>query len=823
MRLLLILSVVSSLGAACGDDGSVAPEDGGGPDAPPVSDAGSPDAGSPPDAGRDLPPGAARACAGRELDRRGPVRLGELSGEYVGVLSGPAEGVPFPERSTMSMKVVPEHAFEVHAIRVAFGAGTGVARLRVVESFGRTYPASYLDPDGDHDVVPPVDVEVLDADPERWIEIDVSAAGAVLEPTRHYHVVYEHLGPEPLLALESVPEGEHSRALLFVPPQPDAFGVPGQFRMQLVGEHLCAWADGERLFERAEGLPFDDLRSPYLQLADLDGDLVDDLVLHDEGVRVFTGDGDGGFAAAAPELLGAMQTHGLTIFADVDGDGDQDAFAARSLTPDRDGDRFTYAMGDCDDTDPAVRPGRAEVPDNGRDDDCDGVADDGTSDADADEDGFSIAAGDCDDTNPDVFPGAEEIVDGLDDDCDGATEEGFTHRLFLNDGEGRFEALEGSGVEAQSGATAGAFGDADGDGVLDLYVGNWLHHYPDFDAEADLFFRGLGGGRFEERLEAAGMGLRVNRPVYGVAWTDFDGDGHQDVFVGNYNLRRNQLYRNRGDGTFEDVAEAVGADADDVFGPAVQYPGGHTYGGDFGDVDNDGDMDMYMCNLAHPRVQPWSDPSMFLVSRGAPGFVFDERREALGVEYDEGDVNAHFGDFDGDMDLDLVIASLYTGHFARLYRNDGEAGFVDVTYEAGVAVHDAVGAIFADVDRDGDLDLFVTDRDGQAPSVHLFLNRGHPGRGSVSLLLEGTTTNRDALGARVTLVAGGVTQIRDVRTSQGHQNNQRPRAVHFGLGDATEIESLSVRWVGGATETFAGVTPDGRFHLVEGTGAAIPL
>jgi len=378
-----------------------------------------------------------------------------------------------------------------------------------------------------------------------------------------------------------------------------------------------------------------------------------------------------------------------------------------------------------------------------------------------------------------------------------------------------------SGVGTRDPTTASAFADADGDGFLGLYAGNWLVRYPEDAAVQDSFWTGNGDGTFTDALAAAGMELETPWSCYGLEWTDHDNDGDADLFVGNYHLYDNQLWQNQGDGTFVDVAAALGVAHDTIESPYSQYPGGHTYGGDWGDVDNDGDMDFYMANLSHPRTQPWADPSMFVVNQGAPDWTFVDQREAMGLIYDEGDINAQFADFDNDMDLDLVVASLYTQHYARLYRNEGGSHFTDVTYEMGMVVEDAVSAVWADVDEDGDEDLLVGDRSG-APYLHLYVNRVGQANHWVDLRLEGTTSNRDGAGARVTVVAGGVSQMRDQQLGNGSWNTQRPAGVHVGLGSNTTIDSVTVRWIGGGTETFGGVGVDGRWRLVEGTGVAVP-
>jgi hypothetical protein len=303
-----------------------------------------------------------------------------------------------------------------------------------------------------------------------------------------------------------------------------------------------------------------------------------------------------------------------------------------------------------------------------------------------------------------------------------------------------------------------------------------------------------------------------------VSWNDFDDDGHPDVFVSNYQLSDNQLWHNQGAGTFVDVASAAHVDHDDEPSGLAQYPGGHSYGASFGDLDLDGDFDIFVPNLAHPRTMPWSDTSQVLMNGGAPDYVFEDRADALGILYNEGDVNSALADFDNDMDLDLFVGSAYPTHYSVFYRNDGAAGFTDVTYETGTASHLSGSLAFSDVDEDGDLDLLTSQAFGP-PYVRLFLNRVGQDRGSVFLELRGATTNRDAVGARVTLQAGGVKQLREVSagTALGLQHTH---LVHFGLGDATTIDQVTVRWVGGATETFDGVAVNGRYLLVEGTGQA---
>lgn len=789
--------------------------------------------------GAEPSPGAAfdRFCDGKDWKASAtPATLGKLHGDYVGVLSSSQIKAGVME----GQKFIPDHPFHVTKIRAAFAGSAGKVRLRLTPTFGRTFPSPWPDTtDTSTDLMPPVEIDVPDPDPDTWVEVDVSAAGVFLLPSQHYNLVYEHLDAQPLLALEGVatadrvPERDYSRAGIFFPKTKDGGGIGGtadvpsvNYRVELDGEAFCAWPDEQRWF--ADGKPsFASSPSSYLTVADFDHDGHDDVITYEAGKGAvgFRGDGKGAFEKAAWDPFAAAPSATLLVFGDVDNDGDRDAFAATWVGVDADSDgRDVVTEGDCDNAPGSgekVYPGAAEVMGNGKDDDCDGIADDGTDASDADQDGFSIAAGDCDDTHAEVFPGNPEILDSLDNDCNREVDEVFVNRILLNDGTGHFTAVPASGVEVIDPSTSGAFGDGNADGKLDLYWGNWLEVYPKDLAVQDRYFTGNGDGTFTDQAQACGLVLPTAYATFGVLWNDHDNDGAQDILVTTYHISPDQLWKNQGDGTFVDVAKELGVAYDDIPDPGV-YEGGHTFGADYGDIDSDGDMDLYVCNLAHPRFQPWSDTSKLFVNQGAPKYDFVDHLLDAGFLYDEGDANASFADWDNDGDLDIAIASLYESHFARLYRNDREKGFTDVTYEAGIAVRDNVSLSWSDVDEDGDLDLLLSDRGGD-PYVHLFLNRAAGDNGWVELELEGTASTRDAVGARVSLTAGGETQLRDVRDGGGHGGAQQTHWLHFGLGQTATLDSVTVRWVGGATETITGVAPKGRYKIVEGSGVAVKV
>jgi hypothetical protein len=783
-------------------------------------------------------------CQGKAWDETlTPTTLGELHGEYLGALQSPQI-----QQGTMEgQKLIPAHPFRMDAIRVAFVGEPGPVRLRLMRTYGRSFPWPWPDTsDVSQDLMPPLELDVTDPGEDNWIELALDHPVFLL-PTQHYMLVYEHLAAHPALAVEGVaeaerdPERDYSRAGIFFPNSKDGGGIGGtpgypsvNYRMEARGQSFCAMAAADGWFSKAT-LPVGNDVAPYLAISDFDNDGHDDLVIFVSGggPKAFLGDGKGGFSAPGFDPFAAAPAANMLVFGDIDNDGDQDAFASVNVAADADADGWdVIGEGDCNNkprasqADPfvgeKVHPGAPEVPNNGKDDDCDGIADDGLDDSDADGDGYSILDGDCDDTEPASFPGNPEVLDMLDNDCNQEVDEVFVNQILINDGSGHFTPLPGSGVEVIDPSTSGAFSDADADGHLDLYWGNWLYVYPLDPSVPDRFFRGNGDGTFVDAQASAGLVLPKAYSAFGVLWNDYDNDADQDLLVTNYHLYPNQLWQNQGDGTFVDVGPSTHVAFDDIPGPSPLLVGGHTFGADAGDLDNDGDVDLYLANLSHPRFAPWSDPSQLLFNQGAPGFAFEDRLEALGMIYDEGDANVAFADYDNDGDLDVAIASLYESHFSRLYRNDGAAGFVDVTYQTRSAVRDAISVAWADVDEDGDLDLFVSDRGG-VPYVHLFINEIGQDKAWVELDLVGTQSSRDAVGARVMLTSNGVTQMRDARLGGGHGNPQQSKWIHFGLGDASAVEKLQVRWLGGATETITGVGPRGRYRIVEGSGTAVKL
>lgn len=386
----------------------------------------------------------------------------------------------------------------------------------------------------------------------------------------------------------------------------------------------------------------------------------------------------------------------------------------------------------------------------------------------------------------------------------------FPSRQWVQGPDGTFTEAPGS-FEPAGPTAAGSLGDCDNDGNLDLFVGQWLRQYP-MNPAPDFLFRGLGGGRFENGSVAAGLpGRPDGRPTYGVTFADYDNDGDRDVFVANYGGSLNDLWQNDGRCHFVNVGADTTVDADTRGRP------GTSFGFALGDYDNDGDLDAYETNIAHPRYDQaglFTDHPRLLRNTGAPDWRFEDVAEASGLLYNEGEISSAWGDYDNDGDLDLYVASTYPFQYSRLYRQEADHHFTDVTYLAGVATEFNGRALWLDYDRDGDLDL-VTAPQG-AWTVHRNDLRG--GNHWLELRLSQPAGNTRALGARVTVRDSlGVERVREIDGGGATWGTQASPTVHVGLGATSGPVTVRVRWPGGERTEYPDVAPDARYRIVRGS------
>jgi hypothetical protein len=417
-------------------------------------------------------------------------------------------------------------------------------------------------------------------------------------------------------------------------------------------------------------------------------------------------------------------------------------------------------------------------------------------------------------------------------------------RLYRNRGDGTFADVSASAGLAQKRTRWGtgcAFLDYDRDGALDLFVANYIDldlktapkpdsglcRYkgvkvacgpPGLTGGKNVLYRNRRDGTFEDVSERSGITRASGTYGLGVATLDFDDDGWTDLYVAN-DSNPAALYRNRRDGTFEDVASTAGC----AYSQDGKPQAGMGLG--VGDLDRNGTMDVFKTNFA-------GDTST-LYSNTGKGFCEDRTFAAgIGVNTRWLGWGAGAFDFDNDgwLDLFLVNGHVYpevsqlpteAAYKQRkvVYRNLANGRFADVSEALGPPVTEPKagrGAAFGDVDNDGDVDVVVNNVN-DAPD--LFRTRADPARHWLLVKLEGTTSNRSAIGARVRVDAGGASQWQEVRGG-GSYISQNDLRVHFGLGAAARVDRLEVRWPNGLVEEWRHLPADRIHRLVEGSAPA---
>ncbi len=382
-------------------------------------------------------------------------------------------------------------------------------------------------------------------------------------------------------------------------------------------------------------------------------------------------------------------------------------------------------------------------------------------------------------------------------------------RLLINRGDGSFEdGTAASGLVDDAWSTSAAFADLDRDGDLDLYLVRYVDYsveapvecftrsgasaycHPDrFEPVADRIFLNDGDGRF---VEAPAAGAAADGKGLGVVIVDFDRDLWPDIYVAN-DTTPNHLLRNRGDGTFEDISLLSGT----AFGDRLTAEAG--MGVDAADVDLDGDLDLVVTNYA-------LETNAVYLNQG--GGIFAEGRHLTGIAEPSIPMlgfGVDFADFDQDGDDDLVIANghvldnIETERPGLKYRQPNQllenrgGRFVDCP-RAGLDVERVSrGLATGDLDGDGDLDLVVVNANERA---EVYANRTPSPGAHLALALRGDGANSAAIGARLSLTAGGRTVVGEAVTATSFQS-QNSLLRHFGVGEATVVEALEVRWPDG--------------------------
>ena len=410
--------------------------------------------------------------------------------------------------------------------------------------------------------------------------------------------------------------------------------------------------------------------------------------------------------------------------------------------------------------------------------------------------------------------------------------------LYLNRGDGTFVRTE-AGVEDSRWSVGAAFFDPDRDGDLDLYVVNYVdfgfdrhkwcgnarlklrsYCHPDvYDGLGDVFYRNRGDGTFEDHSLAVGIRPSAEAKGLGVLAADLDGDGHQDVYVAN-DSTGNQLYLGQTGGLgFREEALLAG------LGFNGQGAAEASMGIAYGDFDGDGSGEIFLTHL---------DQETNTLYRPQDGGFWVDATARAGLEAPSRPW-VGFGtlaiDADHDGDLDLVVVN---GHIidnialfdpsrshrqpAQFFENHGDGTFIE---QRGVLGLDEPlvgrGLAAGDLDRDGDLDLVITQNGGRAL---ILMAEDTPPDGTLLVELEGKSSNPDGVGARLELTAGGGTQYRQIFGGGSYLSQGAPETV-FGLGRASKIDELVVHWPSGRVDQLRNLAP-GRIRIVEGEAGETP-
>ncbi len=404
------------------------------------------------------------------------------------------------------------------------------------------------------------------------------------------------------------------------------------------------------------------------------------------------------------------------------------------------------------------------------------------------------------------------------------------NRLYRNNGNGTFTDIASQvglvGPEKLNGFTkwsvGAAFWDCDHDGDLDVMMGNFLAFDPcylaketphlmphpnEYQGQASLLFRQEQDGTFTEMTKDKGMYFPQSKCM-GLTVFDYDDDVDLDLFQGN-DHQKNFLFRNRGDGTYEDVAETAGVIVNDE-----GHPTGSMHGS-IGDVDGDGRIDLLVVDLRHGALY-----------RNTGHGLFEDITAASGVKNamdGKGAWAAAIFDYDNDGDVDIFAANgtadLLIDQDQLLLENDGKGRFANVGAQRSPYFREkrsARGAAVWDFDNDGDLDIIVSHIDLRGTPT-LLRNDGGNRNHWIGLTLVGKKGPATAVGAKVTVKTGDKTQVGVNQWATSYLSYNDPR-MHFGLGEHATIDQLEVRWSDGRVEVYRDLRADRYLTLVQGKG-----
>jgi hypothetical protein len=420
-------------------------------------------------------------------------------------------------------------------------------------------------------------------------------------------------------------------------------------------------------------------------------------------------------------------------------------------------------------------------------------------------------------------------------------------RLFRNTGKGAFvDVTKASGLLGRQGfSTSALWFDYDRDGLLDLFVCNYVRWSPEHDVFCSLdgthksyctpeayrgdtcwLFHNRGDGTFEDVTASSGIFDSSSKSL-GVAMFDYDLDGWPDLLVAN-DTQPNKLYKNLRNGKFKDV----GVEAGLAFSTEGKARAG--MGVDTGDFENSGKAGVAITNFDNEMIGLYHSASAGAGGAGSPGAgTYDDMAIAAGLgAASRSTLGFGCAFFDANLDgwLDLAVANGHIDETVRnirgnvgyaqapqLFLNQRTGKFRDVAREVGGGFETPIvgrGLAYGDFDRDGDLDLLVTTNNGPA---YLYRNDQTGGNRSIQFQLTGTKSNRDAIGATVKIFGGRLSQSRVVRGGSSYLS-QSELAVTFGVGRSEKIERVTVDWPSGRSEEYKDLAAGRAYEIVESKG-----
>lgn len=400
---------------------------------------------------------------------------------------------------------------------------------------------------------------------------------------------------------------------------------------------------------------------------------------------------------------------------------------------------------------------------------------------------------------------------------------------YLNNGDGTFQEVVLTELPEVPAISSFSLADVDGDDDLDLFIGQLWTTYP--VPGTNYLFLNKGDGRFTDgttriypRYDGQTnfpsatacdpdnsntwlSGRNRGRRSRGSEFVDYDNDGDLDLYVVNYFLEYDEFYENDGSGNFTNVINKYQLGYN-------QNSGNHGTGLDWEDFDNDGDMDLLLCQFAHPwgiKLYDHRGTTIYLNEDG-DNISFTDTRGDNGIDYEETHAGASWGDADNDGLLDFAITTYYGCREVDIYKQADNHQMENNTYEYGLdGIVSGEDVNWVDYDKDGRLDLCM----GKGNRFRLLKNDGDSySRHFIGFHLEKPSGNTAGAGARVYVESGGKTYMRELSLGRG-QRMQSPLIAHFGLGWEQEIDEVNVKWPDGSEQSYGTLEVDHYYRLTK--------